>query len=269
MTAKVGFRDAIRRYVPAWLSDRPQSNRTVGFRFLWSMALVLDGMMEYLVRGLQASWPGLGTSTALPLIARSRGMIRGENESDTAFATRLQAWLDKWRSAGSAEAIARAIHEYCANHPRVRIVTRGGYWVTLAQDGTITRTQAAWNWDGTSHPERASWWSEIWIIVYPTQWAHTPGVLGDPGEVWGIADGLGIGHDVRPTPYEELRGLVMQWKSAHTKVRAIVWTSDAALFDPAVPGSLPNGTWGAWGTTGAGARVASGRNLSTCRYWEF
>lgn len=267
MTARVGFRDAVRRYLPSWLSDRVQQGRTVGFRVIWSMVVVLDAMQEQLVRGLQASWPGVGTPTALPYVSRSRGILRGESETDSAFGTRLSQWLDKWRAAGSAEAIARSINEYCANRPKVRIVTRSGYWVTLNVDGTITRTTAAWNWDGTSHPERAGFWSEIWIVVYPTQWAVTPGVLGAVGEVWGD-DGVGLGHAVPRQSYEELKGLVRQWKAAHTKVRAIVWTSDAALFDPAVPASLPNGNWGSWGTVGAAARVPSSRNLTTCRYWE-
>lgn len=267
MTVAVRFRDAFRKYIPPWLSDRSTYGvgLSAGYRFLWTMIAPLDAAAEVLVQGLQAPWPGKGTPTALPLIGRTRGMIRGEAESDDDYAARLLTWLDRWRAAGSAEAIARAIQEYCANHPKVRIVTRSGYWVTLNTDGTITRTTAAWSWDGASHPERAGFWSEIWVIVYPTPYAHRATTLGT-GTLG--ADTLGIGHLVPRTSYDAIKGLVSQWKSAHTKVRAIVWTSDATLFDPTNPGTLPDGNWGAWGTPGSGARVASSRNLSTCRYWE-
>lgn len=267
MTVSVRFRDAFRKFIPPWLADRSTLGvgKSAGFRFLWSMIAPLDAAAEVLVQGLQAAWPGKGTPTALPLIGRTRGMIRGESETDAAYAARLLLWLDRWRAAGSAEAIAQAIHDFCANHPKVRIVTRSGYWVTLNADGTITRTTAAWNWDGVSHPERFGFWSEIWVIVYPTQWEHRAGVWGDG--VWG-STGLGWGHNAPRTSYEAIKGLAMQWKSAHTRVRAIVWTSDASLFNPADPGSLPNGSWGAWGTTSSGARVPSSRNLTTCRFWE-
>lgn len=232
------------------------------------MVAPLDAAAELLVQGLKATWPGQGTPTALPLIGRSRGILRGLGESDASYGARLITWLDKWRAAGSAEGIASAIAEYLPTPPKIRVITRSGYWVTRNTDGTIDRDEAAWDWDSVSNPERSTYWSEIWVVVYTSTWG-TAGpfldVAGNPQ--WG-EDELGIGHDVSRQEYDAINGLIAQWKAAHTKVRAVIYTTDNALFDPAAPLTCPDGTWGNWGTTGSGSRVASGRNITTCRYWE-
>ncbi len=268
MSAQRRFRDMFLRYIPWWMTDRkpgaPASPGNVLYRVVWVMVSALDGAFDVLLQGIQAAWPGIGTPTALALTGRSRGIIRGQLESDDDYALRLRGWLDTWRKAGSAEASARAIHNYLGNRPRVRIVNRSGAWVTVNADGTLTRNQAAWNWDGTDYPERATHWWDIWIIVYPTQWAKN-GTFGD-GQVFGRETGLG--HLCTPEENDAIRSEVSQWKSANAFVRAIIWTSDATLFDPTNPGSLPDGTWGSWSLRGSDPRVASGRNTTTCRYWE-
>lgn len=266
MGADLRIRDQLRGWVPWWLSDRHYSSgKSVGFRFLWAMISLLDVFAEWIVQSLQAPWPGKGTPTALPYIGRSRGILRGQVDTDDEYASKLRQWLDKWAAAGSARQLAIELHEYLGNHPMVRVITRSGIWVTVAADGSVTTTTATWNWDGTSHPDRAGYWSEMWIVVYPTQWAAS-GTWGD-GRVWGGRDG-GLGHIVTRVEYDAVKSLIAQWKSAHSKVRAVIWTSDATLFDPTNPATCPNGTWGAWGTAGDGSRVASGRNTTTCRYWE-
>jgi hypothetical protein len=261
------FRDEIRSYVVPWLSDRKTATpeRTAGFRYLWSMVAPLDAAMDVLFQGIAARYPSFGTSTALPLIGRSRGLLRGQTDTDAEFAAKLLLWLEKWRHAGSQRQLAIELHEYLGNHPRVRVVNRAGHWVTVAQDGTVTETTAAWDWDSVSNPERAGYWSEMWIIIYPTRWAIA-GNWGD-GRNWGEQDS-GLGHLVTGVEHDAVRGLIAQWKSAHSRVRTVIWTSDATLFDPAVPASCPDGTWGQWSSGGSGSRVASNRNVTTCRYWE-
>lgn len=265
MSAESRIRDQLREWVPWWLADRHYSSgKTVGFRFVWAMVAVLDCYMEYVLQGLLAAWPGVGTPTALPMIGRSRGIVRGQADTDDQFAAKLAIWLDKWAGAGTQRQTAIEIHEYLGNAPRVRIVNRAGHMVTVAADGTVTTDDIAWDWDSVSHPERAGYWSELWIIVYPTQWAlESDWGVGTWGE-----DGGGFGHAASRVEVDAIKQIVAQWKSAHSKVRAIIWTSDTALFDPSDPGTLPDGEWGGWGTTGGGSRVASHRNTTTCRYWE-
>ncbi len=261
------LRDQLRGFVPWWLSDRHYSSgETVGFRYLWTMIATLDCYVDYVVQGLLAAWPGAGTPTALPLIGRSRGIIRGQADTDDQYAAKLRNWLPKWAAAGTQRQLAIELHEYLGNAPRVRIVNRSGHWVTVNADGSIVTHDVPWDWDSVSNPERAGYWSEMWIIVYPTQWALA-GTWG-AGKTWGDGSGLGIGHDVSREEVDAVKNLIAQWKSAHSKVRAVIWTSDATLFDPTNPASLPDGTWGQWGTTGSGSRVAGGRNTTTCRYWE-
>lgn len=264
-TARVRFRDVFRLALPWWLTDRREKGMTVGFRILWSLAAPLDTLQEVLLQGIQAGYPGRGTPTALPYIGRTRGILRGQADTDAEYAEKLRGWLARWETAGEMRGLGRELHEWLGNHPMIRLVNRAGTWVTVAADGTVTTQQAAWDWDSVSNPERAGFWSEMWIIVYPTQWA-LGGAWGD-GRSWGGRDS-GIGHRVTATERETVRGLIAEWKSAHSRVRAVIWTSDAALFDPNNPATCPDGTWGQWGGGGSGSRVASGRNTTTCRYWE-
>jgi hypothetical protein len=271
VSVAVRFKDALRSFIVPWLSDRPgqENGKTVGFRVVSTMVEAADMASDMMVQALQAPWPGLGTPTALTKIGRSRGMIRGQGESDDDYAARLRTWLDRWRQAGSMLAIGRSIHEYLANHPRVRVYNRAGACTEIAETtGDVTHFAAgttAWDWDSVSNPERAGYWWDLWICVYPTEWADT-GLWGD-GRLWGDRDS-GIGHIVTREEVDAIKGEIAQYKSAHSHVRAVIWTSDAALFDPTVPASQPDGTWGQWSVPGSDPRVASGRNTTSCRYWE-
>ena len=269
MTASRRFRDEIRSYVVPWLSDRHFAvpELSAGFRFLWTLVAPLDAAADVLIQGIRAAQPGQGTPTALPLIGRGRGIIRGYGETDASYAARLVGWLDRWRIAGTAEAVARAVQDYIVSKPRVRVISRSGVWVTAELDGSITRANATWNWDATSNPARAGFWSELFVVVYPPPWGNS-GTYGD-GTQYGLTGaGPGLGHQASRVEAADLRGLLNQWKSAHSRIRAVIWTTDATLFDPAAPASCPNGSWGEWGNTGSGARGPSSRNYSVCRYWE-
>lgn len=265
MSARLRFRDILA--LPKWLADRFPTPRTVGFRYVWAMAAAADAAADVLTRGLDARFPSADTPTALPHIGRSRALLRGQNESDEDYAARLIAWLDVHPEAGWDERIARVVHEYLEAHPRVRIVDRAGQWTTIEEDGTVVRTIAEWNWDGISHPQRsdedAPWWSDLWLIVY-SPYAARAGTLGDlSGD-----DGFALGHMVPSDEVQNLKALLAQWKGLHAMLRAVIWTTDPDMFDPSDPDSLPDGTWGAWSMNVDGVQVPSGRNTTTCRYWE-
>lgn len=257
-----GFRDSIRSFTPKWLQNRPGLN--VGYKVLYALCAILDIMVEVTLQGLQSWLPGVGTPTALPLIGQSRGIIRGEAEADAQYSARLHAWLDTWANAGSSETMAQQIQAFLGNTPMVRIVTRSGFWVTLASNGTFSTTTAPWNWDGVSNPERAGWWSDLWIIIYPTEWAvaGTIGATADP-----IHDVEGVGHLVPRAAVDGILAIADQWKAAHTWIEAIVWSYDATLFDPASPVfGDPDGTWGNWALTDGSGAMNPARNASA-RYW--
>jgi hypothetical protein len=269
MAARVRFRDAIRSYLPPWLADRVTSGKTGGFRFLWAMVAPLDAATDYLVQGLVARYPGLGHPSALPYIGRSRGVVRGRLDTDATYAAKLLTWIDRKKGGGQDERLLREIADYLGTAPRIRLFRRkDGACVTLETDGTISRVAStAWDWDSVSHPERsavgAPFWSDFWLVVYAPPYAIRP------GDFAGItADQFALGHLVPLSERDELGGILSEYKSAHSCIRAVIWTTDATLFNPAAPATMPDGTWGAWSSRGSGARVGSGRNYTTCRYWE-
>lgn len=250
--SKRGVRDWLRAFVPKWLSNRPGLNN--GFKMLWGMAFQADILIELAVEAVGSWWPGyslgatnqaLDASTALPLIGLSRGIVQGEAESNASYAARLPGWLDDWANAGSAEILAQQIQAYIGNTPMVRVVDRAGNWVTVASDGTITKTVAAWDWDSVSNPERANWWSDLWIIVYPCEWPITGFDLGALVGVWGTYDGAGTGHGVPRAAVDAILAILAQWKGAHCWCQAIIYSYDPTLFVPGSPVSGdPDGTWG-------------------------
>lgn len=271
-----GFRNAVSSAVPKWLQNRPSFQ--VGFKFLWVIAAFLDFLTAQATEGQVAAFPGVGTPTALGLIGQSRGILRGEAEKSSGYASRLVRWLDTWEGAGSSEVLAEEIQSYLGNTPTVRIVDRSGNWVTRFPDGTVAKVQAGsaawtWDWDSKSNPVRSStpWWSDLWIIVYPCEWAVTPGTTGGGGlaAIWGNSSiDVGIGHAVNRAANDAIRALAQQWKGAHTWVEAIVWSYDATLFDPLVINAgNPDGTWGEWGYAASAATGLQVARNPSCRYW--
>ncbi|MGK4001096.1 hypothetical protein WMF31_00625 [Sorangium sp. So ce1036] len=267
--ARLSFRETLRRYVPPWLSDRP--GRTVGFRFLYAIASVLDAGAEVLVQGLQARFPGLGTPTALPYIGRDRRIVRGPLESDAAYGARLVRWLDYWRAAGNAYVLALALQSFLyPGHPRIRIVTRSGVWYTLEPSGELHWHRAEpsnWDWDSLTHPERAGNWSEFWVIAYPPHYA-SDGNWGDGTSTWGPGDTFGV--QTTTSNIAAIKAIIQQWKGAHTRCAMFILAYDPSSFDPASPPGapgMPDGRWGHWSKDdGAGGRVKSRRE--DARYVE-
>jgi hypothetical protein len=252
-------------------------------RFIYSLLRPLDILVEVLLQGLAAAFPGLGTPSALPFIGQSRGLIQGEAETNTSFAARLRAWLDAWRNAGADEQLALEIQAYIGNDPTVRVVNRAGFFVTAAPNGTISFTSdPAWNWDSVSNPERASWWSDLWIIITPSEFPiYANNADATWQATWGHSNGFGLGHQCSRRAVDAITGLVRRWKGAHTYVVAVIWVlptnGNGPLF---VPGNLglagnPDGTWGNWSKNVAGVQVASRTTApgvtsgsGSVRYWE-
>lgn len=268
---KLSFRETLRRYVPPWLSDRPSSGLTVGFRFLYCLVAPLDAGVQAALEGLQAHYPGQGTPTALPLIGRDRRILRGFIESDDSYAARLRGWLDDWRIAGEAFSLMRQIRGYLTPHPvLLRTVDNNGNWFTLREDGSteVVQTQPAsnWNWDGN-----AALGSRFWLIVYPHPALWTEGApWGDPaqwGGVWGIPS-RSWGTTATQDQIASIKTVIQQWKPAHARCSHVIIAFDPASFDPTLsPGApLPDGTWGIWHKIELGVAVPS--RLQSARYWE-
>lgn len=245
------FRDALRAIVPWWLSDRPSSGKVTGFRFLWSMIAPLDVLAQRAVEAILTRIPGYSDATALPILGRSRLMIRGIGETDAEYAARLATWIDKARLKGSQEGIARAIHEFFEGRPKVRVVNRAGQWFTINADGTTETHNEPWDWDSVSHPERASWWSDQWVIVYVGDVARwQPGSIGSTidAALWlAQREGNIFWCGATLAEADAILGELAATKSAHSRIRAVIFTADPDRYDPEDSGTCPDGTWGAWG----------------------
>lgn len=260
MTRPIPLRERMAEYVPSWLADHDPVGKSYGWRVLTALSRFVDaGLSAALWASLGAV--GKGTPTALKYVGHARGITRGRLDTDESYAAKFPSWIERWREAGSQRRIAREIAEYLGD-ARVRVVNRSGHWITVEANGTLTEHDAEFDWDSESHPYRASWWSDLWVIVCPA-WAHRPGTIGAIG-----VDQYAIGHLATQPEVDAVKLLIQRWKAAHSCVRAVIWTSDPDLFDPEEPASCPNGRWGAWGIYDGDSYVPSDRDLVNCRFWE-
>lgn len=271
------FIDSLRRVVPKWMIDRVQQGKTVGFRYLYAMVALADIGVEVLVQGTQMRWPGVVlTPDSQAATGRSRGIMKPMGATPTEYGANLKVWRDRWKRAGSQEAIARALHDYIAGRPQVRVFNRAGVVVTITEAGVLSTTTCAWDWDSKSNPEKATHWSELWVVIYPpSSGAASPFPrqgpvalkipnLGDGAHLGAITTGLG--HLVGRTDADAVKQLLSQWKSAHARINCVIWTYDFTLFDPSA-GTLPDGFQGRWWKRNSSGVYVEARN-PLCRYWE-
>src|SRR6187455_2560539 len=92
------FRQLFRWLVPSWLAgegatteDEPAEHHD-GEKVLLSLAVIKDAWLESLRQGLNARFPSRGPETALALIGRDHGIVRGRDETAAHYAERLIAW---------------------------------------------------------------------------------------------------------------------------------------------------------------------------------
>lgn len=263
---RLQLRDAVRKLVPPWLSDRGPSFASVGFKWLFSVAAVGDAIIEWAVQGAQAQLPGLGTPTVFPELGRARGIRRGLAETDEAYAVRLADWLRTLKHVGHPFEICRQIRAYFGEDIKVRVVDFSGNWHSILPGGEEVRHNipGSWNWDGS--PDY--FWAQGHVIIYaPAGWAEWTAFYDSDPTLWG-GDLTGYPYTLgQTTPYdvaEDIRAIVRAVKPSHMKVREIIVSFDDALFDPDDNTTWPDGTWG---TYTAGEPQAKTRP-EDARYWE-
>ena len=282
-----GWRDSLIKVIPIWQQQRPDA--VVGFRWLWSMVTQIDILVENTLQGINDWGPGSpdASLTALPFIAQSRGLVQGEAETDAHFAVRLQNWRTNglftpppavpqvWSQIGKSEVLAQQIQQYLGNTPLVRVIERiystsgppQAEYITANTDGTTSRVVANWDWDSVlgwtddqaTYPGSVTrtWWSDVWIVVYPGEWS----IAGNVTPLTGQA--------VPATAKDAILGLVAYYKGAYTFVRAIIYSYNSTLFDPANPSASgnPDGTWGRWHKIDGSGNAVPARTVTNVRYW--
>lgn len=258
------FRTLRKALGPTWLTSEGDS-LLVGY----SLDLMRDAFVERLRLGLMARFPQqdkAGTpapSDAIAAMGRDRRVVRGLNESDASYITRLLAWLDDRKTSGNAFTLMQRLSEYLGAGCVFRTVDNSGNWYTRAVDGTRTLliNQANWDWDHNSAK-----WSRFWVVIYP------PSSLWVPENTWGTGtwgDGGTWGTTATVDEVTTVRSLIADWKPAGTRCVNIIVAFDPASFDPtsAVDSTgMPDGLWGHWSKNVAGVQVPA--RLSTARYFD-
>ena len=169
------------------------------------MTLPIDAEYQLTLQGFNDAGPGSINSspTALPLIAHSRALLQGENESNSHFAARLVLWRNStWtgttQQIGKTERLAEQLHEFIIEgRPKVTIIERiystsgppQAQYTSCNADGSFSGPVTAnFDWDSISGDEddqqnftplesRESW-SDFWIVItlspYPRGATVTP-----------------------------------------------------------------------------------------------
>lgn len=271
----MSIRDSLANICPSWLRDG------VAERFVGTLGFGADLLVEKMLQGRNASLPGRGDPSALPLLGADRLVARGLSESDDSYAERLRTSIDHWRRAGSARAVLEeALGFLLATTPEILSVLQSSVWDRYAAGADPTAAPehivGAANWDWDSLDQLGSvwarqWWRR-WLVVFstsPQAWtAPAPFVFGTPGVKIGQTSNS-IGLFCSPDVIKSLRNIVDLRKSAGTWYRWIIVSFDDALFDPEAPaggGVNPDGTFGRWCKL-SGNRYVSSR-FANARYCD-
>jgi hypothetical protein len=274
----MGMREYVKAISPPFLigdGDPTQSGPSAvgyGERFRYSMAVVVDMVIEKITEGVKARMPGVGDVSALPYIGADRAITRGMAESDAGYAERLTHAFDTWKFAGTARGVMVAVTSWLVGAtPKVWSVLQGpsggaSSWDVYAAGADTTQppTHTAvlpsnWNWDGMNRPKRR------WLIIDGTGWFSSTHKWGDAGLKWG-APGLAWGCDA--TGYgDTIRQMLAQWRSAGCNWLWAIITTDPTYFPEAGAAGdpkLPDGNFGCWSKIVGGVRVPS--RFSVARY---
>jgi hypothetical protein len=181
-------RDSILSLAPPWLQH------DTGERFLYTIGLGMDVLLEKANQGQRARMPLVADPSALPYLAADRVLSQGPTESDVAFAVRLSQAFEAWSIAGNRRSILAQVQAYfstpqplyAAQLPECLIVGGNGssttwdtVYTTTPSGGAPAHAQIApanWNWDGTVKPWRS--WLVLFFALVPTGQSGNGAVTG-------------------------------------------------------------------------------------------
>lgn len=243
------LRETIEAFSPPWLKQY------WGQRFKYDLGTMMDLLWGISDQGATARMPGVGTVEALSPLGRDRQIMRGRNESDDAYAVRLQDAFPTWHLAGNADRLLKQLNSYFSPfNPVIRYVTAGydrsygnlipvNTYATIGFEEGVTYSVRSgpdynWNWDNQPNNFR------FWIIIY------IMGTVID-GKQWGAfdwGDGTTWGSSATADIILDVKALIKKWKCAGTKCDNIVVanasevnTFGAPTLPPGPP--MPGGNW--------------------------
>lgn len=268
-SVRVRFRDLIKSYLPVWLSDKPGQfkGQTVGYREAWVLAASLDVLAERYYQSVY-NMLGIGDPGALQMVGRTRGILRGIDDTNETYLARLQQWLAILKKAGTRRAIASQIRYYLHGHPQVEVINCGGAWTRCNYDGSFTEfnltqtTGVLWSW-GSSEGDGPS---DLYVIVTGFGYGLR---TGTPDTL--TVDTNGTGLLIPQTDTDALRAIISQFRSAGSRIRCVIFAQPGpGNPSPNVATTYPyNGTWGSWGSYDGSNNYIKNPNRPTgYRYFE-
>jgi hypothetical protein len=239
------FSAAIKRATPPWLQ------RVVGAKLMDSLVAPVDELVDDLVAGVKARFPGIHTDeTPLSFIGRERRIRRGPGEPATTYATRLQTWWDAHRTRGGPYALLGQLRAFFVDWLNVRIdvVYHSGTRRWMDTAGAITRDSITWDGDGTDH------WSQFWVIFHVPAFIPTSGALEllvdqdddeittQDGEEIIVSSTVAVG-SLTDAEKDVFRAIPREWSAAHIeRIWIVLLYGDGELWDY----PQPMGTWTEW-----------------------
>ena len=169
------FRDKFYALAPPWLTTCD------GEKYLYTLQLLSDCLMEKCNQAVKIRFPGLGDVSQIPYLAHDRQLQQGANETDAAFVGRLSSAFETWSLAGSRAAVLQQLGYYlqgkqagvAGTQPMMAVV--GGSYPTVTTWDVVrvgdalgsvparsTIQPSNFNWDGKS----SAW--RTWLLLYQT-----------------------------------------------------------------------------------------------------
>lgn len=237
----INFRSVLQYFVPSWLGA-PDSE---GAKVLLTITTLIDGSVEHMRQALEARFPSYAGDSALKLIGKDRGIVRGRSETAAHYAARLKRWRYPrgHRVRGSAFAFLEQLAEYWGGVHCWTIDVKGNLHDRTAAGVESYSYGNPWNWDGVAPtPRWGRWWTVLDVSPLPAviPW---PQVLGAYGNSLQPGRGLTIGQQgVTPEDCRTIKGLLKgkhPWKPSGTLGEWLI-----VSFDGSPP--VPDGGWLTW-----------------------
>lgn len=206
------FRDLVTNVPPVGIVPT-FLNGPVGSRYMYSMAIIYDALIDAAGYAIRAGLPHYAPSDALTWIGQDRLIFQGPNEPTASYIARLVQWLDLWRHAGTSTALLLAMRGAVAPLlPEVVAVASSGdskysRWDTYLKnvnpfpagqtdptppDGYVRTPLANWDWDGAVLPFYFPWmyWRK-WVILFsPPGDPQSPFAV--PTKTWASGGSLNV-----------------------------------------------------------------------------
>lgn len=239
-------------FTPAWLIQKNNG------KILWTVGILGDVSIQWLVDGMQQRLPLYAEEAALPFLSRDRGIRRGAAEDVGGLRQRLVRWLPSHRRKGNPFAILEQVQAYFSpGAPLVRIVehapARAGRpsratWSSTFPDGAeVVQVQSPSNFDWDSADPLADETRDhvrFFLLVYQPPAAGALFVEDQitddlPGATWST-----IGPTNSYGNAQDLLQMANDWKSSGSWVAGAIVVFDQASFLPLGTGpGYPDGTW--------------------------